>query len=47
MKFDERHAHPEQLLMALADPTTTTKDMIADGDERKCEAQESTPSDAL
>lgn len=47
MKFDERHAHPEQLLMALADPTTTTKDMVADGDDRKCEAQESTPSDAL
>ena len=23
MKFDERHAHPEQLLMAFADTTTT------------------------
>jgi hypothetical protein len=49
MKFDERHAHPEQLLMALADPTTTTttKDVFVDGDGRNCEAHASTPNNEL
>lgn len=47
MKFDERHAHPEQLLMALSDTTamTTLKEEDATGDSTSSETQKSTSSD--
>ena len=47
MKFDERHAHPEQLLMALADTTAIVKATKEDahGDGTRGETQKVTSSD--